>query len=335
LDFKNFIGQNQAAPVPNFTRETPTQTVPAQTLEQSVQVQTPSAQTLSEPVQVEQQADLAAKYFDLDEFVKELYIKTSTKNKENIQNQKYMSSYDVASSCISNILHKLKNTPIRSYANRWAPITLRGYLGNAVHHFIQENTNQFTEDEVSLKVPSIRFSGRIDDIVGNNVLVEIKSLPYKEYLKIIKTKTPRINDFYQTLSYKYILENHLHEAKSDTEVTRSPRPKQDKYNIEYIQFLYVAHDILAHDIESLDEAISIVDQVKKILNSKHNTFYFMTNLLLDLKNFDIKEHMDYIENKINRVNYYLDNNLDVAADDEFVDNTKCFFCLYSDVCKHR
>lgn len=314
MNFQDFIGADRTSPA--FIKD-----------------DTP---TIIEETKPEQVSDLAAtNYFDLDLFVKELYQKTSKKNRENIEKQKYMSSYDVATSCIQNIVNKIRNVPVKSYANRWAPITLRGYIGTAIHDFIQENTNQFTENEISLKVPSIKFSGRIDDMIGNNVLVELKSLPYKEYCKIIKTKKPRINDFYQTLSYKYILENHLEEAKKDTETTRSPRPIQDKYNIDHIQFVYVAHDILAHDIESLDEAVSIVDQVKKILKSKHNTFYFMTNLLLDLSQFDITDHMKYVKDKIERVNYYLDNNLEVRKDDEFIDNSKCFFCLFSDNCTHR
>ena len=327
MDFKNFLGKDQS----NNQQTEPT-----------IPTSTPKPEIVPEPIlepqhipTLEPQPDLAPRFFDLDEFTKELYIKTSNTNKQNIINQKYMSSYDVSSSCILNIIHKLRSTPVRNYANKWAPITLRGAIGTAIHEFIQDNTKQFTEDEISLKIPSIRFSGRIDDMINNNVLVEIKSLPYNDYRKIIKTRTPRINDFYQTLSYKYILENYLEEAKTDTEVTRSPRPRQDSYKIDYIQFIYVAHDILAYDIDSLDEAVEVVRKVKKTLNSKHNTFFFMTNLLLDLSTFDISQHMDHVKNKIDRVNYYMDNNLEVALDDEFVDPSKCFFCLFGDVCPHK
>jgi len=316
LDFKNFIGNNQSInKEPEAIKKT----------EVVTPVQVPIKET----------PDLAPNFFDLDKFIKELYVKTSTRNKENIQNQQFASSYDISSACILNIIHKLRNTPIKNYANKWAPITLRGNIGNSIHHFVQDHSDQFTEDEVSLKVPSIRFSGRIDDMIGNNVLVEIKSMPYNDYRKVIKTKAPRINDFYQTLAYKYILENHLEEAKNDTTKTRSPRPKQSSYKIDYIQFIYVAHDILAYDIDSLDEAIEVVRKVKKTLNSKHNTFYFMTTLLLDLSTFDISQHMAYIENKIKRINHYMDNNLEVASDDEFVDPSKCFFCLYSSICPHK
>jgi len=275
------------------------------------------------------------RFFDLDLFIQEVYNKSTNKNKEMIEKQKYMSAYDVASSCINNILHKIRNTPIKNYANKWTPIVLRSYLGKSVHDFIQENSNQFTEQEVSLKVPSIRFSGRLDCQINKDVLVEIKSLPYKDYRKVIKDKAPRVNDFYQTLTYKYILENYLEEAKTHLEETRSQKPLLDSYNINHIQYVYVAHDILASDVESLDEAIKITQDVKKILNSKHNTFYFMCNLRLNLDEYDLTEHFNYIKNKIARVNYYLDNNLDVADNDEFVDPKACFFCLFGQNCKFK
>jgi hypothetical protein len=315
FDFKNFIGDNQ---------------------EETTKIE---EQILIKPEESHQQPqpDLAPenRFFDADQFVKELYVKTTKQNKERTLNQKYMSSYDVSTLCIANVLYKLRDIPIKNYANRWAPITLRGYIGSSIHDFIQENSNQFTEQEVSLKIPSIRYSGRLDCMINNNVLVEIKSLPYNDYRKIVKTRTPRINDFYQTLSYKYILENYLEEARTNTEVKRTPGPGLDYYKIDYIQFIYIAHDILASDVESLDEAISIVSQVKKALNSKHNTFYFMSNLLLDLSQFDLTAHMSYVTRKIERINYYMDNNLDVASDDEFLDNGKCFFCLFGEVCPYK
>lgn len=287
--------------------------------------------------------DLAAKpqiieqnrLFNLDTFIQETYNKSTDKNKLAIQYQKYMSSYDVASSCINNIIYKIRNTPIKNYANKWLPIVLRSYLGNSVHNFIQENSKQFTEQEVSLKVPSIRFSGRLDCLINNDVLVEIKSLPYSDYRKIIKNKSPRANDFYQTLTYKYILENHLHESKTHNEETRTQKPKLDIYNINYIQFIYVVHDIMSSDIESLGDAMYCVEHVKKTLNSKHNTFYFTSTITLKLEDYDLEPYMTYIKDKIARVNYYLDNNLDVSNEDEFTDKKACFFCLYPEICPHK
>jgi hypothetical protein len=293
---------------------------------ENIQVQTPDLAAIN---------DEEVRFFDLDVFIQELYEKTTNKNKDAVEKQKYMSAYDVASSCIGNIIHKIRNTPIKNYANKWAPITLRSYLGNSVHSFIQDNSKQFTEQEVSLKVPSIRFSGRLDCQINRDVLVEIKSLPYNDYRKIIINKTPRLNDFYQTLTYKYILENYLEEAKNNQEETRTQRPLLDNYNIKHIQYIYVAHDIIASDVESLDEAIEITKHVRKVLNSKSNAFYFMSSLRLDLDNYDLTEHFNYIKNKIQRVNYYLDNNLDIPSNDEFIDSKACFFCLYQHICKYK
>lgn len=272
-------------------------------------------------------------FFDLNTFITEVFNKSAEDNKRRIQNQKYMSAYDVSSTCIKNIIYKMRNVPIKDYSTKWLPIVLRSFIGKSVHDFVQQNSNQFTEHECSLKVPSIKFSGRLDNLINDNVLVEIKSLPYKDYRKVIKDQSPRLNDFYQTLVYKYILENYLHEIQTQTEKTRSLPPKLSKYNIEAIQYIYVAHDIFASDVETLDEAIQIVDQVKKALNSRHNTFYFMTNMVLELKNYDLTNHFKYIVDKIKRVNYYLDNNLDVSPSDEFIDKKSCLFCLYKQICE--
>lgn len=316
--FQNFVSPNQS-----IVQEQTTQT-------QQPQTQTPVV--ISEALAPVQDK---LKYFDLNQFIKEVYKNSTEENKIKIKNQKYMSAYDIASTCIQNILHKLRNTPIPSYSNKWLPIVLRSYIGKSIHDFIQQNSKQFTELECSLKIPSIRFSGRIDNLINNNVLVEIKSLPYKDYRKVIKNQTPRINDFYQTLVYKYIIENYLHEAQTQTEPTRTSPPKLSNYNIEAIQYIYVAHDIFAADVETLDEAIQIVDQVKKALNSKHNSFYFMSNMVLELKDYDLTEYLNYIKTKIAKVNYYLDNNLEVDPTDEFIDKKSCFFCLFSNICQHR
>jgi len=62
---------------------------------------------------------------------------------------------------------------------------MRSTIGTAIHDFVQSNTNQFTESEVSLKIPSIKFSGRLDNLIGPNILVEIKSCTYSDYEKLL------------------------------------------------------------------------------------------------------------------------------------------------------
>ncbi len=95
----------------------------------------------------------------------------------------------------------------------------------------------------------------MDNLNGNNVLVEIKSCTHTDYAKIIRTQRPRQADFYQTIAYKYILENHLKEAKNPGVKTRTGTPKLDKYDIDTIQFIYLAHDITASDVEDFGTAI--------------------------------------------------------------------------------
>jgi len=147
--------------------------------------------------------------FNIDVFNQELFEKSEQKNqlyREAVQN---INAYDISSGCIREIFYKLTNTPVKSFADKWLPILLRSTIGTAIHEFIQSNTNQFTEGEVSLKIPSIKFSGRLDNLIGPNILIEIKSCTYADYEKIIRTRKPRVSDFYQAIVYKYILENIL------------------------------------------------------------------------------------------------------------------------------
>ncbi len=273
-----------------------------------------------------------SKPFDINEFIRELHKRSSIKNKLYYEAVQFINAYDLAQGCIKDIIYKLRNTPVESFADKWLPILMRSVIGRAIHEFIQENSIQFTEKVVSLKVPSIRFSGRLDALIGSNILVEIKSCTYSDYEKIIKTCRPRTTDFYQAIVYKYILENYLDEIKNCKLAVRTQRPQLDKYDIDTIQFIYVAHDVVATDVESFDEMIERIRQLKKALNSKSNTFFFITSLVIDLINDLADPYIEYIKTKLDRINYYLDNNLMPKEDDEFIDTSKCFFCLYKQLC---
>lgn len=167
----------------------------------------------------------------------------------------------------------------------------------------------------------------------NNVLVEIKSCTYKDFQWVIKHRKPRLEDFYQCMTYKYILENHLEEIKNPGVSLRTPAPQLSEYNIDTIQFIYVAHDIMGADVESLSEAMNIVTTIKKNLNSKSDQFYFMTSVTLDTNCFDQQPYIDYIKGKIDAINWYVNNNKIPAANDPYVNKNKCFFCLYSNNCE--
>jgi CRISPR/Cas system-associated exonuclease Cas4 (RecB family) len=212
---------------------------------------------------------------------------------------------------------------------------MRSTIGNAIHNFIQDNSDQFTEREVSMKIPSIRTSVRLDNLIGDNILVEIKSCTYSDYQKIINSRKPRVSDFYQAITYKYLLENHLEEAKDPSIEIRegTVKPKLDKYKIDKIQFIYVAHDLIASDPEcSLAESLNHVKTLKKNLDSKRNTFFFISTLLIDITDELANPYIEYVKTKIQAINYYINNNLSPDKDDQFIEKSKCFFCLYKKIC---
>jgi len=271
------------------------------------------------------------KPFDVQEFCEEVRKKSEDDNRIYNYYAENISGYSIAAECIGTTVAKILNYPVESFSHKWLPIVMRASIGKAVHDAIQENTLQFTEQERSMKVPSIRTSVRLDGLISNNVLVEIKSCTYSDYRKILKDQTPRIADFYQVMMYKYILENHLDECKKQKKVRTLP-PQLDEYNIDTLQFIYVAHDVISSDAESFSECMKIVKNVKQLLKSKYNQFFFITSLVLDVNQFDTTPYMDFIKKKIERINWYIEHNKFPTKDDEFVDTSKCYFCLYSDNC---
>lgn len=272
------------------------------------------------------------KPFDVSIFAKEVAEKAENKNRVYAEVASNINAYDIAANCIRQIVYKLTNTPVASFGDKWLPLSFRSTLGSACHDFIQGISTQFTESEVSLKIPSIRFSGRIDNLIGNNVLVEIKSCTYSDYQKIIRSQRPRIDDFYQVMTYKYTLENHLEEARDESISTRTNKPALDNYNIDTLQFIYLAHDITASDIEDFSMALKVVKSVKQQLNSKYNPFYFITSIILDTNCFDQVPYIDFIKDKLKRINDYLENNKLPPGNDPYVNRKKCFFCHYSPIC---
>lgn len=269
--------------------------------------------------------------FDLQLFCNEIREKSIKDNKIYHSYVSNISGYSIASECIGTTVLKILSYPVEDFSNNWLPIIMRSMLGKSMHDMLQENSDQFTEQECSLKVPSIRTSCRLDGLIGSNVLVEIKSCTYDDYRKILKNQSPRPADFLQTMTYKYLLENHLEECQKQTN-TRTPPPALDKYNIDTIQLIYVAHDVLSADVESFSECVKITKEVKKMLKSKYNQFFYMTSVVLNIEDFDTKPYLDYIKKKIDRINYYINNNKLPTIDDEFIDTKKCYFCLYYKSC---
>lgn len=292
------------------------------------------ASNVQESVQVENKPVIneRAKPFDVAVFSNEVAQKAENKNRVYAEVASNINAYDIAENCSRQICYKISGTPVRSFGDKWLPLSFRATLGSACHDFIQGVTDQFSETEVSLKIPSIRFSGRLDNLNGFNVLAEIKSCTYKDYQKIIKDQRPRTADFYQVMAYKYVLENYLDEAKDTSIKTRSNKPALDHYDIDTLQFLYLAHDITASDIDDFSMAIKIVDAIKKQLNSKTNPFYFITSLVLDTNCFDVEPYYDFIRRKIEQLNGFLDSNTLPPGDNEFINRKKCYFCHYYSIC---
>jgi len=81
---------------------------------------------------------------------------------------------------------------------------------------------------------------------------------------------------------------------------------------------------MATDVESFGEILNKIKELKRLLNSKSNSFFFMTTLVIDTINDVAEKYLEYVENKIKYINYYIDNNIIPPADDPFIDKSACF-----------
>ena len=106
--------------------------------------------------------------FNISLFEEELRKRSELKNRSYLTTSTNISAYDIAHNCIMQTIKKLLNHPIESYSDTWLPVMMKQVIGDAIHEFIQ-SSNQFTEGEVSIKVPTIKFSGRIDNIIDDNI----------------------------------------------------------------------------------------------------------------------------------------------------------------------
>lgn len=281
----------------------------------------------------QREIDRTRRIFNIDDFLNDIAVASHEKNLRYLSQTTNINGYDIGTNCIRQIVFKLLKAPIHSYVDSWLPVIMRAFLGNAVHDFIQDHSKSFTEWECSMKVPSIRTSVRLDNLINDNVLVEIKSCTYSDYDKIIRTKKPRDPDFYQSMFYRYLLQNHLDEIQQQPrENLRTPAPALPKYNIDTIQVIYVAHDLLSSESGSISEALRHAAAVKKLLNSKYNQFYYITAVTIDLNTIDPSPYENYIIEKVQTINYFVESNKIPPMDNKFVKDS-CFFCLYKRICK--
>lgn len=271
--------------------------------------------------------------FTVEDFKQNLKENSANSNKRFIATSERLNAYDIVHSCIRNPIFRLLGTPIHDYSDNWLPVKLRAAFGSACHDFLQTNSACFTETEVYLRIPSINMSVKIDCLTGTNILVEIKTCSYADYDKILKSGHARTEDFYQALLYRYLLENHIDEAKSqDVDLNKYSLPVHDKYNINTIQMIYVCHELFSSDYNTLDQALQESKELKRQLKTKYNTMWFIKAINYDLVAHDYNPHVELIKDKIKESNEYIQSNSIPPMNHKYVDSKKCFFCLYKKHC---
>jgi hypothetical protein len=269
--------------------------------------------------------------FSINKFREDLKENSNRNNKSYHAHSENINSYDIAHNCIRSSMFRLLSYELENYSDVWLPIKLRSTLGTSCHEFIQETSSVFTEKEVSLRIPSISMSVRIDCLIGTNTLVEIKSCNYTDFEKICKNNSARSGDFNQALLYKYLIETYIDEIKSFKSPKRYNLPRYDKYDIENVQFIYLCHELFSAD-HSLEQSVSMARELRKQLNSKFNQMWFIKDINYKIKTFDITERIQFIKTKIDEINKYLKSKTIPDMDHEMVDKSKCFFCLHKKIC---
>jgi hypothetical protein len=271
--------------------------------------------------------------FSIENFTSKLKKKSHNSNKSYHNNSYNINAYDIAAQCARIPFFRIKDYPVRDYSSSWLPLSMRGHIGNSVHDFIQSVDLVFSETEVCLKIPSLQISVRADALINDSVLVEIKSCTYSDYDTIIKTNAPRNSDFYQAVFYKYLLETYLEEIKQQQPSRNGSLPKLDKYNIKYIQLIYVCHELISSDSSTLNEDLKFSKELKRKLDSKRNPFWFITTLTVDLSKTNIKVYENYLMEKYKTIKTAIDSNVIIPMSNQFIDTKGCYFCVYKQICE--
>lgn len=286
---------------------------------------------VSNPFETNNISSEATTLFSVEAFRSLLKAKVSAKNKNYQEYSSTINAYDMFS-CIRIPYFRINTYPVPDYSSSYLPVELRCTMGTAIHDFIQDVEGLLTETEVCLKVPELNMSVRLDGLINHNVLVEIKSCGYADYEKILKSNKPRTKDFYQTSVYKWLLENYLDVMKLQPPSRSGVVPKLDKYDIQTIQFVYVCHELIAAEADTIGESIEAGKVMKRQLDSKRNQFWFMKVLTVDLTKIDMNPYLNYIKEKQQHIKYFLDNKIVPPLDNKFIDRKDCFFCMYSKIC---
>jgi hypothetical protein len=272
--------------------------------------------------------------FSVDRFKAKLKEKVSNKNKNYQEYSSTINAYDVFS-CARIPYFRIKSYPVPDYSSSYLPVELRCQLGTACHEFLQEVDGIFTETEVCLKHPDLKISARLDALINHNVLVEIKSCGFNDYEKILKSNTPRVHDFWQTIFYKYMLENHLEIMKKQAPTRSGSAPALDFYNIDTIQLVYVCHELIAAEANTIGESVERAKILKRQLESKKNPFWFIKTLTIDLNKVNVEPYINHIKEKLAFILNSLETNTIPPLDSKFIDKKDCYFCLYNKICNNH
>lgn len=301
----------------------------------NIEITDTTSQLQNIEIDSDQPSELPLITFDVRDFQQELKSNSERNNKNFHSNSERFNAYDVAHNCIRSVLFRIFKYPLRSYSDSWLPVKLRTTLGNACHEFIQAS-KVFTEEEVYMRVPSLNISTKIDCLINDNVLVEIKSCNYTDYANIIKTNLPRTKDLYQAILYRYLLENHLEESMaqtlSDDEKRKYNLPKLKQYKIKVIQFIYICHELISAEADTIEQDLEFSKRLKKFLNSKNNKFWFIKDLQLNIENFDVTRIEQHVVDKLSELKKYNDEKKLPDMKHRHIDPKSCFFCLFKEVC---
>jgi len=276
------------------------------------------------------------KLFSVSEFIKNLSKNSIKNNFMRLIHSNSITAYDISQNCVRQVVYRLLNYPVKSYEDIWLPVKLRQVIGSSIHEFIYQNYS-FDEVEVAVKIDEFNFSGRVDAINSSSVLIEIKSVPYKDYENIITKTAPREKDLKQTLVYKVLLERYLDKILKtknalEKEKTNYNFPKQTSYKFKYLQFIYVAHDLISADTESIYEELALIKALKRKLNSKQNSYYFMKVVTVDVLKEEekIKKLEKILLDKLLYINECITKMK--LPSEKFVNTSMCFFCPYKHIC---
>jgi len=280
------------------------------------------------------------KLFDVGDFRALVKRKSHTKNKTYAAGSiGKISGYSIGHDCIRTTIYKMLGQELSDYSNSWLPLGFRAALGTSVHNYLQDlaDGELFSECELTLKVPSKLVSMRLDAMINDDTIVEIKSCSYADYSKIMKTRSPRTGDFYQVVFYRWLLQHHLAEIKQQKPTHGGKLPSLPNYDkVRYIQMIYVCHELIAgDDNESMAEAVKFGTNLRRYAKKENpgpNDFWFILPLTIDTEQIDITKYEDYLTGKLESILEHYNAKRLPDMSNEYVDTSKCFFCGYKSLC---